>query len=152
MLDKQLTDEIYKTLRDSGDLISKVHPPATEAQIEQLKSVYSFPAVFYDLMRFSNGMELFNFKDLDGYRFYSVDSLIKENKGLISTYEEQWTEAILVFCEILGEGNYIAVNLATGEILDGFHEVDPDQWRVISPNLISFLDKLIKLKGEKFWL
>ena len=152
MFDRQLTDSINSAVLDKGDLVSTINPPATDTQVDALKSVYSFPDVFYELLKFSNGMELFNYKDLDGYAFYTVDKLIKENKGLIKTYEEKWTGEILVFCEILGEGNYIAVNLATGQILDGFHEVDPGQWTVISPNLMDFLEKLIKLKGEKFWL
>ena len=152
MFNRQLTDDITSAVFDKGDLVSRINPPATDTQINALKSAYSFPDVFYEMLRFSNGMELFNYKDLDGYNFYTVDKLIKENKELIKTYEEKWIEEILVFCEILGEGNYIAVNLATGEILDGFHEVGPDKWAVISPDLMDFLEKLIKLKGEKFWL
>ncbi len=94
MLDRQIADQINNSVLDKGDLVSKVNAPATDIQIEKLKSIHSLPGVFYDLLRFSNGMELFNYKDLDGYNFYSVDKLIKENKELINAYEERWTEMV----------------------------------------------------------
>jgi hypothetical protein len=152
MLGKLLIDEIIKVVADKDDFESKLNPPATKDQIVNLKSIYKLPKELAELMQFSNGLELFKLDDIDGYKFYSTEKIISENEGLKTVYNEEWIEDIIVFCEIIGEGNYIAIDLRNGAVLDGFHETDPVEWMTISQNLNDFLSRLIELKGEKYWL
>jgi SMI1 / KNR4 family (SUKH-1) len=157
MLDNILFKEIEKIVQDNivteiGVLKSKINPPATEDQIIKLKSIYNLPNEYFDLLRFSNGMVLFNLDDIDGFEFFSTDQIIKENNLLAESEEEKWTGEIIIFCSILGEGNYIAFDLRNNVLLDGFHEFFSEDWEPIELSLNEFLSRLIELKGDKFWL
>jgi hypothetical protein len=157
MLDKVLFREIEKVVSEEidteiGVLKSKKNPPAAEEQIAKLKSILNLPDDYLDLLRFANGIELFNLDDIDGFLFLSCDQIVKENKVLAELEEDSWTGDVVVFCLILGEGNYIAFDLKNNVLLDGFHEVDSKEWQPIKLNLNDFIQKLIDLKGEKFWL
>ncbi len=157
MLCKDTLKEIQNIVREEisteiGVFKSKVNPPGNENQIADLISVYHIPDEYLNFLRFANGMTLFNLDDIDGYKFFSVEEIIKENKLLADSEEERWTGERIVFCGILGEGNYIAFDLKTKLLLDGFHEIYSDEWETIPLSFGEFLKKLIELKGEKFWL
>jgi hypothetical protein len=157
MLDKVLFKEIEKIVSEEivteiGVLKSKINPPATEEQIAKVKSILNLPDDYVDLLRFANGIELFNLDDIDGFLFLSTDQIVNENKVLAELEEESWTGEIVVFCLILGEGNYIAFDLKNNVLLDGFHEVDSREWAPIKLTLNDFMKKLIDLKGNKFYL
>jgi hypothetical protein len=60
MLDKLLFREIEKIASEEivteiGVLKSKINLPATEEQIDKLKSLYNLPDDYFDLLKFTNG-------------------------------------------------------------------------------------------------
>lgn len=103
------------------------------------------------LLEESNGLILFQKDDIDGYKIFSLNEIISKNKYLQEIYEDGWDENKIIFCEIIGEGNYIAID-KNGNIYDGFHEIDPKEWPLISNSLEEFLQFLVKNNGNKFWL
>lgn len=128
---------------------------ASESDIRSGDLPSDLPNEYIDFLKYANGCTLFNYKDLDGFQLFGTQELGKENKAIKKLYEEYWDESVIVFCTILGEGNYIGFRVRGGntyEILDCFHEYVPAQWEVIGHSFDEFLERLIDLKGEKYWL
>lgn len=114
----------------------------------------TFPKEYVSFLQFTNGCTLYNYEDLDGFMFFDLEKSIEETHGLAEVYEEKWKYNILIICSVLGDGDFIGIKIFSDgyEILDCFHEDNPDEWRKISDSLDEFLQKLISRKGEKFWL
>jgi hypothetical protein len=152
MLNRSILDDINRIVSKRSDLNSNLNKPASDFQINELRSTFDLPEEFIDLFRFSNGLELYRLDDIDGYKFFSTEEMISENRILQQTYDEEWLPNRIAFCVILGEGNFLAIDLNNNSILDGFHEDPPIEWNKISNNLNDFLKELIDLNGKKFWL
>jgi len=70
-------------------------------------------------------------------------------------YEEDWDEKITVFCQLIGEGDFISFKQNENQgyqILDCFHEEIPQNWQEITDSFEQFLEKLLELRGERYWL
>ncbi|WP_332557864.1 SMI1/KNR4 family protein [Clostridium sp.] len=76
------------------------------------------------------------------------------NKEVASGYEEYWINDILIFCELIGEGNYLGFDRRNNKykVLDCFHEELPQSWSVISEDFDKWLELLVLNEGAKFWL
>ncbi len=112
---------------------------------------FVFPKALIDFQLISNGATFYNYDDIDGYKFYSIEEIIKTNDQIKDTYQEGYDKNKIVFCEIIGEGNYIAID-SVGNIYDGFHEIDPVSWSLIEESLSVWLEKVFENEGRKYWL
>jgi hypothetical protein len=130
------------------------------AEPKQIQNVIAFfkerlPNEYIDFLKLYNGCELYKLEDIGGFNFLSTEMIMKENDFHKKEYGDAWDDSIIFFCECLGEGNFIGFRpLENGKylLLDCFHEEKPSEWRPIGDSFDVFLEKLIDLKGEKFWL
>jgi len=129
--------------------------PATDKSFHALLSRgISMPEEFHRLLRISDGFEIYNFQGVDGYKVFGTSELLGINKLVGDSYGDEWDDRFLVFAECIGDGTYLAVKrLPNGnEVVDCFLEVDPSEWKIISPGVTEFFAQLIKSNGQKFWL
>jgi len=128
---------------------------ASEFDLKKIDLPKALPEVYFEFLRYSDGCTLFNCEDLDSFQFFGSHELGKENKEMEKSYEEDWDDSVIIFSTILGEGNYIGFKMldeSKYQILDCFHEYVPEQWEVIDNSFDEFLEKLIDMKGKKYWL
>jgi hypothetical protein len=155
---KAKLDDIFSAVTTTGEgfpSTSFKNSGISELDLGHAGLSIALPDAYVDFLKYANGCTVFNVKDLDGFHFLGTADIGQENKALKGSYEEYWDDSITIFCTILGEGNYIGFRMSeskTYEILDCFHEYVPAQWEIISGSFDAFLEKLIDLKGEKFWL
>ena len=144
-------------ITESGGLQTKSYGNggASEFDLTSANLPNDLPRDYIDFLKIANGCTLFNYDDLDGFQFFGTQELGKENMEMKKSYEDDWDNSVIVFCTILGEGNHIGFKIldeSSYQILDCFHEYVPAQWEVIGNSFDTFLEKLIDLKGEKYWL
>lgn len=146
-------------LTHSKELELSSHANAGAAEFAIRKAAVNLPVAlpkdYSDFLQYANGCTIYNYHDLDGFCFFGIDELQKRTNDVQEIYDNEWDQAIIVFCSILGEGNFIGFRVldeTTYEILDCFHEYLPAEWEVIGTSFDEFLEKLIDLKGKKYWL
>ena len=116
---------------------------------------YEPPEEYIDFLRNVNGCDIFKYDNIDGFCFLSTQKVIQTNHNLKEAYGTDWNDNIIVFCECIGEGNYIGFrvkNKNSYEVVDCFHEDLPSEWKTIAFSLENFLENLLNAKGKKFWL
>ena len=105
--------------------------------------------VFYE---FSYGAEL------GEYKILTVSEIAHLLSELRSKYGESWANTALPFANVKGVGDIVAFDLARSDerghflLVDGFHEVNPNQWKGICFGLRNWLVKMTESKFESFWL
>lgn len=114
----------------------------------------SLPKQYIDLLLYSNGMELFNYNDIDGLELLSINEIEKYTRYAKKTFEEQWQDNIIIFAKIIGEDNYLGFRKTTEgyAIIDCYFEELPNEWRVIAESFDSFLEKYLLSYGDKYWI
>lgn len=133
---------------------------ATEEEIRRTEIALGvkLPRNYKQFLLKYNGAELYNYDDLDGFLLLGTEELAKYQEELRELYEDDWIDSIVVFCEVLGEGNYLAFDTARmsaneeSPVLDGFHELPPKEWLPISDDFADWLSRLIESNGGKYWL
>ena len=112
------------------------------------------PEQYVELLTFANGMELFNYDNIDGIKLLGLDEVQSYTQYAKNIYEDNWQESIIIFGKIIGEENYLGFRVKDGgyEILDCYFDEIPENWKVISNDFDAFLHKYIILNGEKYWL
>ena len=112
------------------------------------------PKEYVDFLSFSNGMELYNYDDIDGVRLLSLEEMEEYTLYAKNTFEDNWQDNILIFAKIIGEDSYLGFKLyeMKYEIVDCYFEVLPSEWSVIGENFDDFLQKYISKNGDKYWI
>ena len=141
---------------DGLETISKFNSGATVDEINSCNQYFNnlLPIEYLELLVHYNGVELFNLQDIDGFRFLDTLKIIEVNE-LEKQNNSDYDPRIILFCEIIGEGNYLGFRVNENGfyvILDCFHEEKPTEWRVIGYSFDDLLEKIIDEKGTKFWL
>ncbi len=136
---------------------STFEPPASVVDKISIETELQgwIPNDYLELCEIANGFTLFDYGDLDGFRFLSLGELKTLNDFTREMYAEDWDEKILVFCVVLGDGDYLALRSEDGgrySILDGYHDAIPLKWNVIGASIDAFLNRLIDERGRKFYL
>ena len=129
------------------------------ASIEELgtmlrKTNLVFPDVYLDFLKKINGCELFKFKELGGFEFLGTNEIQKENSFQQESYMEDWDKRLTVFCNLICDGDFLSFKSydnGTYEIIDCYHDDLPKNWNVISNSFEDFLERLIDLKGKRYW-
>lgn len=151
------SDGVANFPNDKGELVSKTFSysePATEEVLDSLSRSITLPSHVRQMLKISDGFEIFKFHDIDGYRIFSSSQLLTVNLLISSSYGDYWDDGYFIFGECIGDGTYFASREAGGrdEVLDVFLEVDPAEWTVIASDPSDLLDKIISSNGRKFWL
>ena len=138
------------------ELISSFYVGAKDNDIKQVASCFnnSIPTDYIDFLKFSNGCILFDSNGIDGFKFLGTNNICQVNEEVKRNYEEDWDDSIIIFCEVIGEGNYLGFRHIEDnkyEILDSFHEYLPFEWETIPMLFDDFLKKLLDGTGDKFW-
>lgn len=117
-------------------------------------SVNKLPKQYVELLAFANGMELYNYDNIDGIKLLSLDEVQSYTQYAKNIIEEKWQESIIIFGKIIGEDNYLAFRVEDEGyvILDCYFDEIPENWKAISNDFDTFLLKYLVLNGEKYWL
>lgn len=112
------------------------------------------PKEYIEFLTFSNGMELFNYDDIDGVKLLSLREIEHYTSYGKNTFEEDWQDNIIIFAKIIGEDNYLGfrINENKYEVVDCYFEELPSDWSAVAEKLDDFLEKYIMKNGEKFWI
>ncbi len=131
----------------------KKNDPINNSKFES-SLLYIIPKEYVELLSFSNGMELFNYDDIDGLKLLSLQEIENYTSYGKKTFEEDWQDNILFFAKIIGEDNYLGFRIDGNkyEIVDCYFEELPSEWRSVSDKLDDFLEKYIVKNGEMFWI
>jgi len=128
-------------------------PALSFEEIDNLeaRSGITVPAELKDFYQFSYGARLCEYKIL------TLDEIADTLKELIEVYGVYNRSSLLPFASVLGVGDYVALDLALAQdgelmVVDGFHELGPDEWENICYGLVNWLTKLAKNKFQPFWL
>lgn len=130
----------------------KANDPISLSEI--IGIAHSLPNQYVDFLLFSNGMELYNYKNIDGLLLLSVKDIERFTQYARNTFEEDWEENIVIFAKIIGEDNYLGFKIDENgyEVLDCYFEELPFEWSSIAHSFDEFLVKYIEGDGRKFWI
>jgi hypothetical protein len=115
----------------------------------------TIPEEYLEFLNNYGGCTLFKYDDLGGFEFLDINDIIKETKFQESNLDSDWNKKIIVFCRIICDGDFLCFkknSIENYEILDGFHEEIPKNWKVINNSFSDFLIKLIETKGKRYWI
>lgn len=112
------------------------------------------PKEYMEFLTFSNGMELFNYDEIDGVKLLSLREIENYTSYGKNTFEEDWQDNILFFAKIIGEDNYLGFRMKENkyEVIDCYFEELPSEWNIVAESFDDFLEKYITNNGEKFWI
>ncbi|MBZ4037034.1 hypothetical protein K6T82_19865 [Flavobacterium sp. 17A] len=101
-----------------------------------------------------NGGILFKIEDFAGFKLLSTDELISHNKFQAENFAENWDSQIILFCECIGDAEYLGFKLIEDEVRIIYCIMDtlPEEWKVIEKSFNILINKLIEQRGEKYWL
>ncbi len=134
-----------------GFALRKGKDRAEVNQVE-LEVGVSVPEELKEFYEFSYGAEL------GEYQILTISEIANLLAQLHSRYEESWTNTVLPFAYVRGVGDVVALDLTRSDemkhflVVDGFHEVNPSQWKSICFGLREWLVKMTENKFEPFWL
>jgi hypothetical protein len=114
----------------------------------------SLPKPYIDFLLKYDGARIFDYEGLDGFVILGTKDLIKTNKFVANTFEEDWIDSLIVFSKYIGEENFLAFDSSIKEnaVVDCFVEELPQNWNVIASNFNDFMDRIITGQGSKYWL
>jgi len=115
----------------------------------------NIPQDYVSLLRNYNGFSLFEFEDIGGFKFYGAEEVNNETRFLKKSYGADWDNSLIIFCNIIGNGDFIAFRTypnGTYDILDCYHDDVPANWIKICDSLDEFIEMLINSKGDLYWL
>jgi hypothetical protein len=125
----------------------------SRAEIQRLAAQVQI-AVPTELMRFyewSYGAKLCE------YQIYTIPQIADTLVRLRTVYGRYERATILPFGYFHGVGDYVAFDVADRRddkiaIVDGFHELSPDEWKIVTYGLEHWLRELAENDFEPFWL
>lgn len=131
----------------------RLMPSILRWQIKELAQQWGveLPEELEDFYEYSYGAIL------EEYEILTIEGIAESIAELERTYEEMWKDLWVPLAYVRGVGDVVAFNLQQTEhglcqILDGFHEVTPDQWKPIGYGLESWLRKMCQNNFRPFWL
>ncbi len=138
------------------ETISVKNQGATINEVESLNRDYlsKLPNDYIEFLKNCNGCTLYDVDGQYGFIFFGTNQIEQETEGFKEVYENEWDESIVLFCSVMGSGDFLGFRLLSDsyEIIDCYHEDNPKDWAVISTSFSDFMNKLIDSKGSSFWL
>jgi hypothetical protein len=102
-----------------------------------------------------DGGILFKYDDIGGFEFLSTSDFIKENELHKECFGEDWDNSVILFCNLLGTGEYLGFRLHDDSKYNIVHCVmieHPDEWQSIEDSFDTLIETIIKEKGKEYWL
>ena len=156
-----LTDSILVKNDSQGNRIEVCFYVESGANLKEISSLESkldvkLPKTFIEFLKNFNGARLYDYEGLDGFQIFGTSELIDANNFAKNTFEEDWSNDIVVFAKYIGESNYLGfmVEREVNEypIVDCFFEELPSDWKIIDTSFSSFMNNLLDKEGQKYWL
>lgn len=148
-----------KKLDSEGNVIDvtfEFNTPANNSEISKVEQELGklLPQTYRDFLLKYNGARIFDYEGLDGFVFLGTEDIVKTNKFVADTFEEDWLDNLIIFAKYIGEGNFLAFDSDTEEykVVDCFVEELPQNWNEIACNFDAFLEKILNSQGSKYWL
>lgn len=126
-----------------------------QLDIIKFRSNLSLPPEYLDFLKYTDGCSLYKYEDLGGFQFLGTKEINHQNELQKDTYENDWDDNLTVFCNVICDGDFISFRKNPNgiyDILDCYHDDSPSNWKIIDNSFISFMEKLIEAKGERYWL
>jgi hypothetical protein len=165
MIDQILVNKLNLLFEHATDFIDyenlpvifRKNPGAADEDIAAMifDKKQRFPEDYIDFLRKFNGCTLFTYQDLGGFEFLGTAGILKENHLQRLTYEEDWDDNLTVFCNLIGDGDFLSFRVHEDHsysVVDCYHDDIPKNWKVIANSFDDFLNQLIDQKGRRFWL
>ncbi|UII32806.1 SMI1/KNR4 family protein [Fulvivirga ulvae] len=161
---KQYLIEIKKLLQHKENvtthegLVSEIvmnNPANSDETLTCQKSLkIEIPEDYKHFLNEFNGGIIFKVEDFAGYRFLGTNEMLSENRFQRENFGEDWADDVLLFGVCLGDNEYLGfrVEKKSYKILHCIMELYPDEWQIIDTNFDHFLAKLIRERGQKYWL
>ncbi len=151
---KEYIEQLPKEERDDPYLGFALRKGKEKFEVSQVESraQISVPEELKQFYQFSYGA------DLGEYKILTVHEIVNLLSELRSTYGETWITTILPFGYVKDVGDIVAFDLANPDevghfpVIDGFHELPPNQWKRVCFGLRTWLAKMTESKFEHFWL
>jgi len=92
------------------------------------------------------------------YELLTVPRMKEMSIQLEAIYEDRWNTDLLPIFLVRGTGDSIAMDLSDinadghAQILDGFHEVPPEEWTKLGYGLRNWLLRMAENDFRPFWL
>jgi hypothetical protein len=153
----ELLEQKAKTSNEGLEVAFSSKGGASAQDIMLLNEYFNLklPDEYISFLLAYNGLELYKHEDVGGFLFFCTGNLIEENGSLKKEYGLYWDNSIILFCQIIGEGNFLGFRIQEDGkygVVDCFHELPPREWETIETSFDACLDKLLKNNGEKYWL
>ncbi len=144
-------------LNSEGQLtISFGKTGASSDEIESISStiIELIPKDYIDFLKCWNGCTLYDLEGQAGFQFFDTNEIEFETNNFKDIYESDWDESIILFCSVLGSGDYIGFRIKSNsyEVIDCCHDDRPQDWSVITNTFTDFINQLLDAKGTSFWL
>ncbi|GHT79321.1 hypothetical protein AGMMS50262_22850 [Bacteroidia bacterium] len=114
------------------------------------------PEEYKYLLKHYNGCILFEYDGIAGFQFLSTFDIVQENVLVNDIFnDEDWYDNVILFCKILGNGEYLGFRLQKNskyEIVHCFLDMLPEEWPIIGNSFDILIETLIKEKGKEYWL
>ena len=131
-----------------------------KASYDNLQSAITYfqgklPLEYVNFLKIFDGGTIFKFNDIDGFKLFSADEIVKENKSIKETLEEFHDENLIFFCTILGgdaeylgfrvkdDSKYDVIFCALDEINNGC--------LVFEDSFEKLIINLIEKRGRYYW-
>ena len=146
---KELPDEV----REDPEFGFELQKPIGSGQMEALQSdlPFEFPQELKNFYLLSNGAQL------GEYVIPPIEKLEDQQLELADVYGADMVQDLLPFAVVKGVGDYVILDLrqpkeSQAPILDGFHEIEPDNWEKVASGLSEWLQKMCETNFEPYWL
>ncbi len=141
---------------EGQETLSSGNAKANSNDIEHVGAEFIalIPNEYIEFWKNWNGCILFDLEQQAGFRFFSTYEIENETISFKEIYGDDWDESIIVFCAVLGAGDFIGFRKNTEDytIVDCCHDELPQSWKVISESFSDFMTQLLEHRGASFWL
>lgn len=130
-------------------------PPASESEIQEARSgaEREIPSELANFWRSSNGANLFvNESSLHGVGVSSTDMLADLQIEEEEVYGKEALRGHLIFARVNGAGDFLVLDTATGQVLDGVHAEQPNEWKPIAESFNLWLERFLEANGRYYWI
>lgn len=133
-----------------------VNKGASKEEIEKCDLHFSqkLPDEYNFFLQNYNGGVLFKIDDYAGFKFLSIEELIKHNESQRRNFGQDWDSEIVLFCECIGDAEYLGFKVSKNGYVVVYCIMDmlPQEWEIIEGSFDDLIGKLIEEKGRKYWL
>jgi hypothetical protein len=130
-------------------------PAASEREIASALGAdgKQIPPQLLEFWRASNGANLFiNESSLHGVGVASTELLADLQIEEEEVYGKELLKEHLIFARVNGAGDFLVLNVHTGQVLDGVHAEQPEEWKPIAESFNHWLEQLLDANGRYYWI